>query len=78
MIVVRYVVPAVIALLGVIVLIFNQTINGLEGFAMAIGVASSILLLNILYRIGVSGDRERDDEEAARAFFDEHGCWPDE
>jgi hypothetical protein len=78
MIIVRYVLPAVIAVLGVIVLIFNQTINGLEGFAMATGVAGSILLLNILYRIGVSGDRERDDEEAARAYFDEHGRWPDE
>ena len=61
-----------------IVLLLNQTINGLEGFAMAIGVAGSILLLNVLYRIGVSGDRERDDEEAARAYFDEHGRWPDE
>ena len=78
MIAVRYVLPAVIALAGVIVLIFNQTINGLEGFAMGIGVAGSILLLNILYRVGVSGDRERDDEEAARVYFDEHGRWPDE
>jgi hypothetical protein len=24
------------------------------------------------------GDRERHDEDAARAFFDEHGRWPDE
>lgn len=78
MIAVRYVLPAVIALAGVIVLIFNQTINGLEAFAMGIGVAGSILLLNILYRVGVSGDRERDEEEAARAYFDEHGRWPDE
>ncbi len=78
MIAVRYVLPAVIALAGVIVLIFNQTINGLEGFAMGVGVAGSILLLNILYRVGVSGDRERDDEEAARDYFDEHGRWPDE
>jgi hypothetical protein len=78
MLAVRYVLPAVILLVGVIVLIFNQTINGLEGFAMGIGVAGSILLLNILYRVGVSGDRERDDEEAARVYFDEHGRWPDE
>ncbi len=75
---VRYVLPAVIALVGVIVLIFNRSINGLEGFAMGIGVAGSILLLNVLYRIGVSGDRERDEEEAARVYFDEHGRWPDE
>ena len=78
MLAVRYVLPAVIALVGVIVLIFNRSINGLEGFAMGIGVAGSILLLNVLYRVGVSGDRERDEEEAARVYFDEHGRWPDE
>jgi hypothetical protein len=43
-----------------------------------IGVAGSILLLNVLYRIGVSGDAERDREEAARTYFDEHGRWPDD
>ena len=78
MLAVRYVLPAVIALVGVVVLIFNQSINGLEGLAMGIGVAASILLLNVLYRVGVSGDRERDEEEAARVYFDEHGRWPDE
>jgi hypothetical protein len=26
----------------------------------------------------VQGDRERDQEEAARRYFDEHGYWPDE
>lgn len=75
---VRYVLPAVIALGGVLALIFSETINGLEGFAMGIGVAGSVLLLNVLYRVGVSGDLERDDEEAARVFYDEHGRWPDE
>jgi hypothetical protein len=78
MLVVRYVVPALIALAGVVVLIVNQSINGLEGFAMFVGAAGSILLLNVLYRLGVSGDRERDAEEAARDYFDAHGRWPDE
>jgi low temperature requirement protein LtrA len=75
---VRYVLPGVIALGGVVVLIFNHSINGVEGFAMFIGVAGSILLLNVLYRVGVSGDAERDSEEAARTYFDEHGRWPDD
>lgn len=74
---VRYVLPAVIAVAGVLALVLDRTINGLEGFAMGIGVAGSVLLLNILYRVGVSGDRERDAEEAAREYFDEHGRWPD-
>jgi hypothetical protein len=37
-----------------------------------------VLLINFLYRLGVSGDRERDREEWARAYFDEHGEWPEE
>jgi hypothetical protein len=28
--------------------------------------------------IATRGHRERDDEDAARAFFDLHGHWPDE
>jgi hypothetical protein len=78
MIAVRYVLPAVIALAGVVILIVDQSLIGLEGFVLFIGVAGSILLLNVLYRIGVSGDAERDREEAARTYFDEHGRWPDD
>jgi hypothetical protein len=78
MIAVRYVLPAVVALAGVVVLIFDQSLIGLEGFVLFVGAAGSILLLNVLYRIGVSGDAERDREEAARTYFDEHGHWPDD
>jgi hypothetical protein len=78
MIGVRYVLPAVIALAGIVILIVDRTLIGLEGFVLFVGVAGSILLLNVLYRIGVSGDAERDREEAARTYFDEHGRWPDE
>jgi hypothetical protein len=73
---VRYVLPAAILLAGVLALIFGDAITGLEGLAMGIGVAGSVLLLNILYRVGVAGDAERDEEEAARVYFDEHGRWP--
>jgi hypothetical protein len=36
-----------------------------------------VLLLNLLFRMGVEGDRDREREEAARRYFDEHGHWPD-
>jgi hypothetical protein len=75
---VRWVLPAAIVLAGVAVLIFNHSINGLEGAAMFIGAAGAILLLNVLYRVGVSGDEERDREAEARDYLDEHGHWPDE
>ncbi len=78
MIAVRYVLPAVILLAGIVALLVSDTLTGLEGLAMGIGVAGSVLLLNVLYRIGVKGDLERDDEEAARVFYDEHGRWPDD
>ncbi|HVL30730.1 MAG TPA: hypothetical protein VM299_00725 [Solirubrobacteraceae bacterium] len=74
----RYVLPAVVALAGVLVLVFDQSIIGLEGFVLFIGAGGSILLLNVLHRFGVSGDAERDREEDARRYFDEHGRWPDD
>lgn len=78
LIAVRYVLPAVIVLAGMVALLVSDTLTGLEGLAMGIGVAGSVLLLNVLYRIGVTGDLERDDEEAARVYYDEHGRWPDD
>ena len=75
---VRYVLPTVILLAGVLALILSDSIAGLEGLAMGIGVAGSVLLLNVLYRVGVSGDAERDREAQAREYLDEHGHWPDE
>jgi len=78
MIALRYGLPALILLAGFVALLLSDTLTGLEGLAMGIGVAGSVLLLNVLYRVGVKGDLERDEEEAARVYYDEHGRWPDE
>jgi hypothetical protein len=75
---VRYVLPGLVAISGVVILVFNHSIDGLEGAAMFVGAAGAILLLNVLYRVGVTGDEERDREAEARDYFDEHGHWPDE
>jgi hypothetical protein len=48
------------------------------GFASALGAGLSVLLLNLLFRIGVSGDRDHEREEDARRHFDKHGLWPDD
>ena len=47
------------------------------GSARGIGRATAVLLLNVLHRMGVEGDKDRDREDRARAYFDEHGRWPD-
>jgi hypothetical protein len=73
----RFGLPAVLVVTGVIVLASGGS-NAGEGGAMFIGAGLSVLLLNLLFRYGAQGDHERDDEEAARRFFAEHGRWPDE
>jgi hypothetical protein len=75
--VVRYGIPAALFLAGVIVMAVGGRI-GIAAGAMFISAATAVLLLNVLYRIGVAGDKDRDREEDARRYFDEHGRWPDE
>jgi hypothetical protein len=76
---VRYGVPAVIFLAGVVVFaVVSDREVALEIGAMFWGVAIAVFLLNFFFRMGVSGEVDRDREEAARAYFDEHGRWPDD
>ncbi len=44
----------------------------------ALAVVGSLAAIGWLVWIGATGDREREEEEAARDFFDLHGHWPDE
>ena len=72
---IRYGIPLALFLAGTIV---SATAGGVGVAAGALffSAASAVLLLNVLYRIGVEGDKERDREEAARIYFDKHGRWP--
>jgi hypothetical protein len=74
---VRYGIPLVLVIAGVIV---SATAGGvgLAAGALFFSAGTAVLLLNVLYRIGVEGDKERDTEQSARDFFDQHGRWPDE
>ena len=65
-------------LAGLVMLIVDPSGLGVEGFAMAVGGGLSVLLINFLFRLSVSSDREREEEERARAYFDEHGEWPED
>ncbi len=70
--------PVAVCSAGLIILLVRRDLNGLEAFCALVGAGLSIWLLNFLYRVGVTGDEERDEEEAARVYFDRHGRWPDE
>jgi hypothetical protein len=75
---VRYGIGGVMVLAGVVALIVVGGDMGAYGFASAIGAGLSVVLLNLLYRLSVSGDREREREEEARRYLDEHGVWPED
>ncbi len=74
----RYGIGGVMVLAGIVMLIVDPSGLGVDGFGMAAGGGLSVLLINFLYRLGVTGDREREEEEQARVYFDEHGEWPEE
>jgi hypothetical protein len=75
---VRYALPALLFVVGLVLLAIEPNELGLEGLAMATGAALSVLLLNWFFREGVRGDQERAREDAAREYFTRHGRWPDE
>lgn len=72
---VRYGIPLALLVAGMVVSLTSGRI-GIAAGAMFVSAATAVLLLNVLYRIGVEGDKERDREEEARRYFDEHGRWP--
>lgn len=78
MFMIRYGLGSFLVIAGVACLIISPGGFGVEGFSMSAGAGFSVLMLNFLYRLGVSGDRDREREEAARIYLAEHGHWPDE
>jgi hypothetical protein len=73
---VRYVLPSVVVLGGLIVMALGGE-SHLEGGAGIVSAGLAIFFINWLFRTGVVGEHERDAEEAARDYFDRHGRWPD-
>ena len=76
---VRLWLPLAIIAAGLIVIVATGgSETGVEGGAAIIGAGASVWLLNVIFRVGVQGERERDAEDEARDFYGKHGYWPDE
>ena len=76
---IRYVLPALIVLAGVIMMaVVGPDDERYSAGGAMIGAGLAVALINLFFRIGASGDRDRDREEEAREYFDRHGRWPDE
>ena len=75
---VRYGLPVVLVLAGIVSLFVIDSSDRYEAFSMLVGSGLSVALLNVLFRYGSKGDRERQTEDEAREYYAEHGRWPDE
>jgi hypothetical protein len=73
----RYVLPGLVVLGGLIVMALGSEAD-VEGGAGIVSAGLAVYAMSWLYRASVDGDRVRDEEEAARTYFDAHGRWPDE
>jgi hypothetical protein len=73
--------PLTIAVAGVVLIVDghgrSNSTAAAAGVALLV-VALTVWLLNWLYRLGIESAKDRDREERAREYFDEHGKWPDE
>ena len=75
----RWWIPAALAVVGVVLLIADGFDGfGVSAFAAFVGAGSSIWLINFLWRLGISGDDDRDREAEDRVYLMEHGHWPDQ
>lgn len=75
---VRVGIPLALVVAGVLVSALWKSRAAPGAGVLLVGSAFIVFLLNWLFRLGASGDRERDEEEAARRFYDVHGRWPGE
>src|SRR3954447_9182377 len=75
---VRYVLPALLTLAGLILIVIKPEGASLHGGLGIIGAGLAAFLFAFLAKVSMSGDAFRDREEEPRRFFDEHGYWPDE
>jgi hypothetical protein len=75
----RYVLPGIICVSGIVIGFargWDET--GIEACAAMFAAGTSLYLMNVLMRAGITGDKDRDREDEARDYFDQHGRWPDD
>jgi hypothetical protein len=73
---VRVLLPAAIAIVGVVLVLVGGDAARGAGVVL-IGVAALVVLANLLMRLGIASERDREREEARRREFSRRGRWPD-
>lgn len=71
--------PLAIAIAGVVLIVIGHAKTPAAGAGVGLLLVAVIVwMLNWMFRLSVQSNYERDQEEEARKYFDEHGRWPDE
>ncbi len=75
--VVRYALPGAVCVAGLVAFAVLPSPTSVAAGSALLGAGLAIGLLNLMFRWGAEGDKERAREEAARDYYSEHGRWPD-
>jgi hypothetical protein len=68
--------PAALLIAGLVILLaFDSRPAEAAGWTL-VGSSALLVLSVIIFRAGLSSTADRDREEQARVFYDEHGRWP--
>ncbi len=79
--------PLAIAVVGVVMIVLGHASVSTRadsrsllagGGVVVVGVALMVWMINWMFRMSVDSNRDRDEEERAREYFDRHGHWPGE
>ena len=71
--------PIAIAIAGIVAIVIGHGTNGTAAAGVGLLLVALIVwMVNWMYRMSVQSNREREQEERAREYFDEHGRWPGE
>jgi hypothetical protein len=72
---VRWGIPLGLLVAGAVI-VWGTDIEGVGEALIAASVC--VVIANSLFRFAFTDSKDRDREERAREYFDEHGRWPDE
>jgi len=71
--------PALIAAAGVVAIVLGHARTALAGAGVGLVIVGIIVwMVNWMFRMSIESNREREQEERNREYYDAHGRWPDE
>jgi hypothetical protein len=78
---VRYALPILLLVSGGVLIGLGRASTRSPAAALGLvltGLALTVWMINLLYRMTIESNQDRAKEEAARDYYSAHGHWPDE